>query len=581
MTRFNRIRPHVHGQPESSIVILKHTNILNSRATNITLVAIFCLGLLLVIASPAKFHGDEKFYDNAAIRMVQTGDYWTPYFADGQIRLLKPILTYWAAAGSFHIFGINLFGSRFVFALAGVLLICLTYQLAKIIFNSRRTALLAALILACNVEVLTLSTRATPDALLCLFVAVSMLGFARVWFRGDKTFLGPLLAFGGIGLAVQTKGLLGLCPLGAALLFWLVAKPDSARTKKLLNLHAIAIGIFLALFWYAMMLNRHGGGAIKAFFDDQVGNKVTASLAFMLGNFTHYLTSTVRHFMPWTLLFAFVLIWKRRELRVKWKQHKQASIFLLGLLAILVVSFSFSNMRRARYLTAADAMFAVFLARGLAGLTTHDAFQKFLRWAIVAFALGLAAVGIGMIAEGFIFDARFIAGGAIFLAVGGGGIFLLRNADKTWRWVWMSGAMFLGFVVFGTCLRPVLSPPPCSLITQALLKQNRLATPVFTWKITPTQAGQIRMLSGGQLIVSEMKTNASLPDFSGAEIALTVSPNQILFEQTGYRLQEIPMTNAMLATFPRLGKWICDDEVKTTTTSYWIAVKSFDAKPAR
>ncbi len=573
MIRFNRIRPQVHGRS-------KRTNILNSRATNIILVVIFCLGVLLVIASPAKFHGDEKYYDNAAIRMVQTGDYWTPYFEDGRIRLLKPILTYWAVAGPFHVFGINLFGSRFLFALAGVALICLTFQLAKTLFNSRRTALLAALILACNMEVLTLTTRATPDVLLCLFVAVSMLGFARVWFQGDNTFTGPLLAFGGIGLAIQTKGLLGLCPLGAAVLFWLMAKPDYARTKQLLNLPAIAIGIFLALFWYVIMLNKHGGGAMKAFFDDQVGDKVTASPAFMFGNFTHYITSTIRHFIPWTLLLAFQLVWKRAELKTKWREHKQVCIFLLGLLAILVVAFSFSNIRRARYLTAADAMLAIFLARGLSGLTTHGSFQKFLRWAITVFAVGLAAVGAGMIVVGFNLDTRFIAGGVVFFVVGGVGVFFLRNQDRMWRWVWISGAMFMGFVVFGTCLRPVLTPPPWPLVAQALLQQNP-TTPVFTWKITPNQMGQIRMLTGGRLTISQMMTNGTSPDFSNAEFVVTVSPNQTSFENAGYHLQEIPMTNPAIAAFPQLENWMRDDEAKASTLSYWLAIRAHDAKNSR
>ena len=47
-----------------------------------------------------------------AVRMVRTGDYVTPHFADGTRRFEKPILSYWLIAASYRHLGISLFSSR-------------------------------------------------------------------------------------------------------------------------------------------------------------------------------------------------------------------------------------------------------------------------------------------------------------------------------------------------------------------------------------------------------------------------------------------------------------------------------------
>ena len=218
------------------------------------------------MTTPDKYHGDERFYTDAAIRMCQSGDYWTPYWDNGNIRLLKPIMTYWTIAGSFQLFGISIFASRLPGLLAGAGLLALTFLTGRIVFKSSQIALLGMLITASNLEMMRLATRATPDALLCLFVTLSMYGFARIWFQQDRGLWGPLLAFCGMGLAVQTKGLLGLAPLLANALFFVIARPGPAGLRALWRPIPLVIGLALAVFWYAIMVHRHGAGALRRIF---------------------------------------------------------------------------------------------------------------------------------------------------------------------------------------------------------------------------------------------------------------------------------------------------------------------------
>jgi 4-amino-4-deoxy-L-arabinose transferase-like glycosyltransferase len=547
-----------------------------SRGLNTLLLAAFFVALLLVIPDPSKFHGDERFYTDAAIQMMQTGDYWTPFFADGRIRLLKPILTYWTVVGSFQVFGVDYFAARLPSLVAGVLVLLLTWQLARTVFNSNRTALLAVLIMASNSELLTLSTRATPDALVCLFVLASMWGFARVWFAGDRSFAGALLVFGGMGLAVQTKGLLGLCPLAANLLFWLLARPAGVRLKSFLNWPAIAVGIGLGMFWYAVMLQRHGAGALRDFYADQVGAKVTANPAFVLGSFALYLVAVLRHFLPWTLLLVAALIWGRRELAGFWNRYRNECLFLLLLSAILIVVFALGKMSRARYLAASYPMLAVFVAGALSGFLSDQRLQRWLGRIIRFAAFLVLLVGMGVLAGGFSLGWRLAVGGAALAGLGFAGMLAARSVAETGRWIWISATVVMAFAVLGVCIRPVLSPSP---LVQAVATMNRLSPDeriVFVWRVSDTVAGQLRLLSGGKLTVKTLAPEAGGADLAAVHTVITVSPHQQILADAGYQLGEVgPADPAQASSW--LGRLMLEKTANAHNNprqTFWVAVKS-------
>ena len=546
------------------------------RWVQAVLLGLFAVALLLVIPSPSKFHGDERYYTDAAMRMMKTGDYWTPHYADGRIRLLKPIVTYWAVLGSFEVFGVNYFAARLPSLVAGVLVLLLTWQLARTIFHSNREALLAVLILASNSELLTLSTRATPDALVCLFVLASTWGFARIWFAGDRSFVGPLLVFGGMGLAVQTKGLLGLCPLAANLLFCLLARPGPARLKPFLNWPAIAIGIGLALFWYGLMLHRHGVGALRDFYADQVGAKLARNPGFVLGSLALYLLAVVRHFLPWTLLLLAALVWGRRELVQFWKSHRDESIFLLCLSALLVVVFALGKMRSARYLTASYPLLSVVLAGSLSGFVSNQGVQRWLGRIVGGAAVLLLLAGACLLWTGFSTDGRLAAGGLALVGLGLAGLWAARSVDETGRWIWISGAAVVGFAVLGACIRPVFSASPLAQAVNFVHEPGSGERTVFIWRVADPVAGQLRLLSGGELNVQRLAPEAEGPAFAAAGTIITESPHQQLLADAGYQVNELSAPNTAL-TNSWLGRLLQEkaaDARKNPRSTLWIAVRS-------
>jgi len=507
------------------------------RATFFILLLAFLFGLGATMSTPDKYHGDELFYTDAAMRMCQSGDYWTPYWDNGNIRLRKPIMTYWTIVGSFQLFGINIFASRVPALLAGVGLLVLTFLTGRAIFNSAEIAMFAMLITASNLEMMRLATRATPDALLCFFLMLSMYGFARIWFQQDRGYWGPLLAFGGMGLAVQTKGLLGLTPLLANAFFYMLARPDRSGLRALRRPVPLIIGLALAIFWYAIMFQRHGAGALREFFDDQVSAKVSTNPLFLLSNPFVYCVSVIQYFPIWTLILVACAIFSRNELIAFWRQNRSQCVFLLSLLVVAIASFSFGNMRRSRYLTVAYPLVACALAAAIHSLAAGKVAQLCIARASIGIGFLLGLVGALVIVSGFWIGPQWGIGGGLLLGLGAAGVMVARAQVPLWRWLWISAVFLVGFIAQGACFRPILSPSPLPKLTRELLAMKPEHSTVYTHEAQPRVAGIIRILSGGKL---KVQTITSIP--VGGVIQFPspiVTPNPEALTKANYTLVRV------------------------------------------
>ncbi|HKI88992.1 MAG TPA: hypothetical protein VKA38_08200, partial [Draconibacterium sp.] len=83
-------------------------------------VLLFIPLLFLIYSAPSAldyvFHyPDEKYYTDAVIQMMDKGDLFTPYKADGTPRFKKPIITYWVLMVSYKMFGVSRISSRLFF----------------------------------------------------------------------------------------------------------------------------------------------------------------------------------------------------------------------------------------------------------------------------------------------------------------------------------------------------------------------------------------------------------------------------------------------------------------------------------
>jgi hypothetical protein len=309
----------------------------------------FLLVCLLSVHSWVFTEGDERFYLDAAMIMMKTGDYLTPYYQDGQPRLIKPILAYWPFALSYRLFGINLFSSRLPSIFAALICLGLCGAIAQILFKRDEITVLAIAFLASTPNFFYAAMRSRPDMLLTLFMMLSLYGFCRIIFLHDYSWKSSLYAYMGAGLAVATKGFPGLFPIMFVFGFTILLRLAGYGLRNLLHWPSIFGGLIVSVAWYVMIIGRHGWVAWQAFFTDQVSEKVTFSFVYMLDNIVKYVIIPIKHFLPWTFILLIVFFITPKSFNERIKQKRIQFLFVIGFYALIVAAYTLGDRGRNRY----------------------------------------------------------------------------------------------------------------------------------------------------------------------------------------------------------------------------------------
>lgn len=361
---------------------------------------------------------DEIYYRDAAIKMLQNNDYLTTYLGSGELRFKKPILTYWAVLEGFKLFGVNEFGSRIFFLLAGAATVGLTFLLAKVLFRNSKIAGISALIMAANPVLILSSGRSIPDVLLVLTMTLSAVGFAGLIRDGDQVSKKYLWAlYLGLALAFEVKGL-PAAALGVLGLVYLLLNPwKRISWKTLLNMPALAASIFIALFWFVAMWKIHGPTYLDSFLSDQVGVRVASRLLLIVQNGLLAFVLLISMFIPWILL---AIPSSKNIISKCWKENAAYFGFaILWGLAILAMGAMTSKFYE-RYLLPVAPVLAVLLG-----------------WILVRGEFELRKIGLKLAS-------------VLFLSLSGlvliGGIWLGVKGETHWS-VWIQ--IGLAFPVFG------------------------------------------------------------------------------------------------------------------------------------
>jgi 4-amino-4-deoxy-L-arabinose transferase-like glycosyltransferase len=396
------------------------------------LLLLFC-GLVGPFALDFHLHyPDEIYYRDAAVKMLQNGDYLTTYLGSGELRFKKPILTYWAVLAGFKLFGVHAFGSRIFFLLAGAATVGLTYLLGKVLFRDRKIAGLAALIAASNPILIFASTRSIPDILLVLTITGSALGFAGLLRDGEqanKKFL--WLLYLGLALAFEVKGLPAVALGGIGILYLRFNPWQRISWKKLLYFPALLAALGIALFWFVAMWQLHGPVFLASFLEDQVGTRVTSRVVLVLQNGTVASLLLVGMFLPWAALAIPKL---KPTVATAWKENPQFFAFVLLWGLAIVGMGALTSKFYERYLLPVAPVLALWLA-----------------WILVR--------GGGLDrAKGLKIAAVFLLSLVVFV-VGVNAWLLATGSSDGWSFVYLAlGILFLGYGVWAF-LRSAVLPP--------------------------------------------------------------------------------------------------------------------------
>lgn len=305
------------------------------------LVAAVYLGLFLRLGSFPLFDVDEGAFSEATREMLERGDLVTTWL-NGQLRFDKPILTYWLQAGSVSLLGLSELALRLPSALAGVGWIAAIMAFARQ-QGGNATGYAAATIAATTLGVCVIGRGATADALLNLFLALSLFDIYRYMVDPQPRYRWRAWLWMALGLL--TKGPVALLIPGAAsfaafalqgkLRAWLGALRDPAGW---------AILVAVAAPWYVLEYMRQGQAFIDGFFLRHNVERFMSPLQGHSGGFLYYVPAALLLLLPYTGLFLRVLPGVRRL------RDSPLTTFLWCWFLFVLIFFSLAGTKLPHYL---------------------------------------------------------------------------------------------------------------------------------------------------------------------------------------------------------------------------------------
>jgi 4-amino-4-deoxy-L-arabinose transferase-like glycosyltransferase len=352
------------------------------------------------------------------VRIMFAKDDWIVPTVNGDLYTDKPILYFWLVLIASHIAGqVNEWTLRLPAALAGIGFVWTTYLLGRD-FYGPRVGLIAAAALATSVRVIWEARWAHIDMVFGLFFLLTIYFGARSLLRnGSKHEI--LLAYVFMGLAVLTKGLIGIVLPALLLAAFAIVRRDWRMVvdAKL----PLGIPIFLLLVgpWFFLVNSATNGKWLADFIFVHHIQRYTEGIGHRQPFYYYFLTLPA-DFMPWTV-FAIPAVFAY----FPYRQLRQRPIPLFFFLCFLVVFvfFSLSDTKRDLYLLPLLPTVALLVGNYIDDLAQNQLPESALyRWLIPFYFCAVAVVGLALPAVAWVVRREtfwITLPAAVALAVGG------------------------------------------------------------------------------------------------------------------------------------------------------------------
>lgn len=413
--------------------------------------ASFCAAVFFAgLGATRLWDRDEPRNAGCAAEMLQQGDWIVPVFND-QLRVQKPVLTYWLMMSAYSVFGVHEFSARFWSAALGVLTCLMTWRIGTHLFDSR-SGLLAALILPGTVMFTVASRAATPDAPLIFCSTAALLWYVeRTWSRqSPASGSGPArLRFGTalglyaiLGVGALAKGLAGVIPPLAVIgLFRIVCQVQPRRrmaeesivlasarsaghwltgvvsplrfTRALLSLRPV-LGLFVILAvagpWFAAVGWATEGEFLRQFFLREHLQRATAAMEGHDGGLWFYPLAVLAGFFPWSVFAVPVWLESSRESD---PARRRAIAFLVCWVGVIIGLFSLASTKLPSYVTPCYPALALLTGHAMTRLAegvTRIGWSWYRGGILAAAACGLAiSIGLWIVGDRLVEGHRELA----------------------------------------------------------------------------------------------------------------------------------------------------------------------------
>lgn len=375
-----------------------------THARSAALLVLVCLAAFL----PGFFNTppvdrDEARFAQATKQMLETGDYVDIRFQH-QVRYKKPVGIYWLQAGAVKLgerLGVpeartRIWLYRIPSLIGAIGAVLLTYWTA-LAFGSRRTAYLAALMLACSILLSVEARLAKTDAVLLMTVVAAMGALARLYFRPDETtqvrsgWALPFIFWTALAGGILLKGPLILAMAGLAIASLVVVDRSAAWLRRLRPFAGLAWLLVLVAPWFLAIVARSG----ESFFVQSVGRDLLAKVV----------TGQESHGAPpgyYALLF-FATFWPAAPLALTaapaiWAERREAgNRFLLAWIVPTWILFEIALTKLPHYVLPIYPAIAILIAQVIerhALSTNRHLVRATVWWPLVAAILPSVAIAV-------------------------------------------------------------------------------------------------------------------------------------------------------------------------------------------
>lgn len=335
------------------------------------MILLCALGILLLVPWLGRhdfWYPDEPDLAEVCLAMFKSGDWIAPRL-NGVIWVDYPPMLYWVGCIFSHLLGgMSEFTLRLPSALAAIGLVLATCA-AGSRWLGPRAGLWAGLVLLTSWQFFWQAIGFRPDVLFSLFIGLGLFAYARG--AGERPRWGPRVGgFALLGLAVLTKGPLGLLLPGLVLTLWHSPRREWRRLFELTPLLLVTLAV--ATPWYVACAQAMGA-------KDILHELYLQNLARFGSGFRghgrppyYYLGTIWADLGFWAFLLPFALWW---TVRVKlWRdRYAQLAFWWFG---AFFVFLSIAVTKRQLYLLPAYPAAALLLAPWLAGVGRAEAIPE-------------------------------------------------------------------------------------------------------------------------------------------------------------------------------------------------------------
>ncbi len=347
----------------------------------------------------------ESRYAEVARKMLELGDWVTPWYDYGVPFWAKPPMSIWLTTASFAALGVNEFAARLPHFLAGMLVLWLAWDWMRP--RSARTAMLTAALL-CSATVFYVSAGAVmTDMTLCVGLTLAMRGFWEAQNGTSRWRLGNnLLLCVGLLIGLLAKGPIALVLAGLPVVAWSVL---TGRARALWRTFPWLVGsMLLAAPWYLLAESKTPGFLDYFFVGEHWKRFTTAGWAGdRYGSAHAYPRGSIWLFalmacLPWTVLLPWLAIGRKKSAAAVAPTTTDRSwrTYLLAWGMAPCVFFTLSGNVLSTYVLPSLPALAMLAAGWLACDTRTRRVDRFLTMGLMGMSAAICAAAIGQHVSG-------------------------------------------------------------------------------------------------------------------------------------------------------------------------------------